>query len=92
MNSKRPDGNFIELYLAGRKVLLVDDDADVRRTVAALLSDLGCVPDEASCGADALTRLEASTPDAVVTDYAMPGMTGPSWDIVWRRSVRTCRY
>jgi signal transduction histidine kinase len=62
--------------LAGRKVLLVDDDAGVRRMTAALLTDLGCIAEEANCGGDALDRLEKSAPDVVITDYAMPGMTG----------------
>jgi signal transduction histidine kinase/ActR/RegA family two-component response regulator len=62
--------------LAACKVLLVDDDADVRRMTAALLADLGCLPEEAICGDDALDRLEKSAPDIVITDYAMPGMTG----------------
>jgi signal transduction histidine kinase len=62
--------------LTGRKVLLVDDDAGVRRMTAALLADLGCISEEAKCAGDALDRLEKSTPDVVITDYAMPGMTG----------------
>jgi signal transduction histidine kinase/DNA-binding NarL/FixJ family response regulator len=62
--------------LADCKVLLVDDDADVRRMTAAVLTAIGCRPEEASSGPDALAHLEKNAPDIVVTDYAMPGMTG----------------
>ena len=61
--------------LAGRRVLLVDDDPDVRATVAAQLSSLGCAPVEAADGRAALEHLErdAASLDLVMSDYAMPG-------------------
>jgi signal transduction histidine kinase/ActR/RegA family two-component response regulator len=63
--------------LTGVKVLLVDDDADVRRVTGDLLRELGCQPDEVADGRAALARLgSGSVPDVVVMDYAMPGMTG----------------
>lgn len=66
-----------EELLRGRKVMLVDDDADVRRVTADLLRDLDCETEELPNGAEALTRLDAGArPDVLITDYAMPGMTG----------------
>ncbi|NEX91758.1 ATP-binding protein [Caulobacter sp. 17J65-9] len=63
--------------LRGVRVLLVDDDAEVRRTTAALLTDLGCTPEPVDSGPAALARLaEGDLPQLVVMDYAMPGMTG----------------
>jgi len=63
--------------LIGRKIMLVDDDAGVRGVTADLLRDLGCETEELASGADALARLDAGArPDVLVTDYAMPGMTG----------------
>jgi signal transduction histidine kinase/ActR/RegA family two-component response regulator len=61
----------------GLKVLLVDDDADVRTATAALLRDLGCEVAEADGGA-ALLESPASLRevDVALLDYAMPGMTG----------------
>jgi CheY-like chemotaxis protein len=57
--------------------MLVDDDAGVRAVTADLLRDLGCETEELASGADALERLGAGArPDVLVTDYAMPGMTG----------------
>ncbi|NEX91669.1 ATP-binding protein [Caulobacter sp. 17J65-9] len=62
---------------AGLKVLLVDDDRDVRSATADLLRDLGSEPEEAVDAADALARLDAGAePRLVIMDHAMPGLTG----------------
>ena len=61
----------------GSRVLLVDDDALVSMGAADMLMDLGHSVTEASSGTQALQILEANPEfDLVVTDYAMPGMTG----------------
>ncbi|ACL61141.1 response regulator [Methylobacterium nodulans] len=58
-------------------ILVVDDDPLVRIGTAAMLEDLGHAVLEAPSGAEALTLLEGRTDiDLVVTDHAMPGMTG----------------
>jgi signal transduction histidine kinase len=60
-----------------RKILLVDDDALVCRTTAHMLTDLGHQVLEASSGKMALEMLHAGAAvDMVLTDQAMPGMTG----------------
>ena len=58
-------------------VLVVDDDDLVLMSTSALLDDLGYRVIEASNGARALA-LVAQDPSivAVMTDHAMPGMTG----------------
>lgn len=59
------------------KVLLVDDDALIASATAALLEDLGHRVAETHSGAEALALMRNGfAPDIVVTDYAMPGMTG----------------
>ncbi|MDB5595728.1 MAG: multi-sensor hybrid histidine kinase [Hyphomicrobiales bacterium] len=58
-------------------VLLVDDDLLVRTGTAAMLEDLGHVVVEVDSGAQALAQLKQGTRiDVVITDHAMPGMTG----------------
>ncbi|WP_375391691.1 PAS domain S-box protein [uncultured Sphingomonas sp.] len=59
---------------AGR-VLLVDDEPDVRAATADMLESLGFTVATAGSGAEALGKL-AARPDVLVTDHLMPGMTG----------------
>jgi len=58
------------------RVLVVDDDEDVRGGVAACLRELGYRITVASSGGAALDALAATRFDLVVMDYAMPGMNG----------------
>jgi PAS domain S-box-containing protein len=59
------------------RILLVDDDSLVRMNTAYLLMDLGHSVMEASSGAHALQILDTDARfDVMITDYAMPGMTG----------------
>jgi CheY-like chemotaxis protein len=58
-------------------VLVVDDDPLVLTSTAAMLEDLGYAAAEASSGMQALEMLESGRSfDVVLTDQAMPGMTG----------------
>jgi CheY-like chemotaxis protein len=58
-------------------VLLVDDDPLVLASTAAMLEDLGHQVLEAASGSAALDLLHAGVPvDLLLTDHAMPGMTG----------------
>ncbi len=61
----------------GLRVLVVDDDPLVLSNVAAMLDDMGHVAITASSGANALDMAEKSLSiDLVITDQAMPGLTG----------------
>jgi CheY-like chemotaxis protein len=62
--------------LSGVRVLLVDDDPDVRAVAAAMLADLGCKVSESASGAAGIDVLKHGGIDVVVIDYAMPGMNG----------------
>jgi signal transduction histidine kinase len=58
------------------KLLVVDDDPDVRAIVVPVLSDLGYFVEEASSSESAVERLESFGPDLLIIDFAMPGATG----------------
>ena len=59
------------------KLLFVDDDFLISLSTAALLEDLGHAVIKASSGSAALDVLKSDKPvDIMITDYAMPGMTG----------------
>jgi CheY-like chemotaxis protein len=59
------------------RVLLVDDDDDVRETSADMLQELGYCVMQAASGLEALEKL-ATYPnlEIMVTDVRMPGMSG----------------
>ena len=57
-------------------ILIVDDDAALRRAVATTLTDLGHGVAEAQDGATALAWLARNHADAVLLDLRMPGMDG----------------
>jgi PAS domain S-box-containing protein len=57
-------------------VLVVDDDADVRAFLIASLRSLGFRTVEAEDGHTGLAALDRWRPDAMILDFAMPGMTG----------------
>jgi len=58
------------------KVLIVDDSSLARRTVRAMLEEMGHVVEEASDGAQALERFYLQQPDLVMLDMVMSGMYG----------------
>ena len=54
-------------------VLIVDDEANIRRMVGALLAEEGYEVRDAAEGAVGLTRVSESAPDVVLLDLMMPG-------------------
>jgi signal transduction histidine kinase/CheY-like chemotaxis protein len=61
---------------AGRRVLVVDDDAALRASVARALENDGWSVSEAADGGLALDTLDAAQPDAILLDLMMPEMSG----------------
>lgn len=60
----------------GERILIVDDDADLRETTAQMLADHGYRVRVAGSGAQALEGMVEWPPDLLVLDFAMPGMSG----------------
>jgi CheY-like chemotaxis protein len=58
------------------RILAVDDDGLVLMNTALMLEDLGHTVFEATAGADALDILRRESVDLVISDHAMPRMTG----------------
>ena len=58
------------------RVLIVDDEAPLRRTLQVTLTGLGCQVTLAEDGVDALGKLEKTRFDLVVTDVRMPRADG----------------
>jgi len=55
------------------RILLVDDEANIRKMVGALLQSEGFETAEAGNGTAALAAVERGAPDAVLLDLMMPG-------------------
>jgi len=62
--------------LEGRRILLVDDDEQVRSALAAILEAAGAMVLTASDGVSGLAGVREHRPDLVIVDFAMPGMSG----------------
>jgi len=60
----------------GLRVLLVEDNPQVREFAEGLLEDLGCDVVAAESAEDALNQLAADGIDLVLSDVVMPGMSG----------------
>jgi CheY-like chemotaxis protein len=72
-----------------RRILVVDDESLVCHTVTILLKVDGHTVTTASSGDEALKIFEAGKFDIVVTDYAMPSMTGADLAAVIKRRSPT---
>jgi two-component system KDP operon response regulator KdpE len=58
------------------KILVVDDEPQIRRTLRATLLPQGYVVSEAASGEEALEGLHLTKPDLILLDLNMPGMGG----------------
>jgi DNA-binding NtrC family response regulator len=58
------------------RVLVIDDDASLRFTLEAVLSDAGLVVEACDGGASGLAAFETRGADIVLTDLAMPDVDG----------------
>ncbi|MEH2921232.1 two-component system response regulator RssB [Samsonia erythrinae] len=66
----------MEQPLAGKHILVIDDEAVFRSVLAGYLASLGALIQEAANGLEALTILEGYQPDLIICDLKMPTMDG----------------
>ena len=59
-----------------KRILVIDDNADVRQELSDLFSGVGFEVSAARDGKDGLKQMAARRFDLVVTDILMPGMEG----------------
>jgi two-component system, OmpR family, phosphate regulon response regulator PhoB len=59
-----------------KKVLIVDDDPDVRLITASVVEDKGYTAIEAVNGEEGLAKVKSEKPDLVVLDVMMPKQSG----------------
>lgn len=74
---ERSEASAAREALAGKRVLVVDDELDVARVVARTLEGFGVQPEIVNDGPSALERLRSGDRfDAITLDILMPGMSG----------------
>lgn len=61
---------------AGPRLLLVDDDPDLRDVVATMLETVGLEVEAVGSAEEALDRIRSASFDLVVLDWNLPGMSG----------------
>jgi diguanylate cyclase (GGDEF)-like protein len=59
-----------------KRILVVDDEPDIRDILRILLEGEGFEVEEAENGREALEKIQKRPPDLVITDYVMPEMDG----------------
>jgi len=67
---------MIAAVLAGRRILVVDDEPDVRTFLTAVLEDNGATVFAAADGDECLALARKERPDLITLDLSMPGMDG----------------
>ncbi len=62
--------------LQGRRILVVDDEEDVRTFLTTVLEDAGATVFEATDGEEAIAVAKKERPDVITLDLSMPGKDG----------------
>lgn len=65
--------------MVAKKILIVDDERNMRQLVRVYLANEGYCLDEASSGKEAIQKIQQHLYDAVILDIMMPGING--WEV-----------
>lgn len=72
------------------KVLLIDDEADIRRIARLGLARVGRMDvEEAASGKEGLRKAQEDKPDVILLDVMLPGLDGPSTLAALRSNAST---
>ena len=74
-----------------KRILAVDDDATALGALRQMLTQRGYDVTLAANGEEALQRIEEQTPDLIILDVAMPGLSGFETCRLIREAPRTRR-
>lgn len=77
---------FSNLASEMKRILLVEDDDAIRRSLEKILTKSGFIAVEAANGREALAAYDPGTIDAVVLDIIMPDVEGLETLRTWRRT------
>jgi CheY-like chemotaxis protein len=81
-----------EVSLVAHKVLIIDDEDDIREVAALSLESVaGWEVVTASSGSQGLARALEHQPDAILLDVMMPGMDGPTTFRELRKNPATAK-
>jgi len=58
------------------KILIIDDEAGIRRTLSSILEDDGYTVETAGTGEDGLESVREGSPEVLLLDVLLPGITG----------------
>jgi CheY-like chemotaxis protein len=74
--------------MSAMKILVVDDEPDIRTMLDVVLTAEGWTVEQAGSGNEGLDAFRTSPPDIIVLDHRMPGMTG--WDVACQLLEEGC--
>lgn len=75
-NKTMGKGEILGVKLTDKKILIVDDDPHVLKSIARFLTKQGYTVSTAPGGKEALVMMEKEVPDLVLLDVLMPEMDG----------------
>ncbi len=76
LGAKEHDDVPVDPLLKGKRVLIADDEPNIRKTIGDILSKAGCVVEMCKDGYESCTLLEQDPFDLVISDIKMPYRNG----------------